>query len=134
MRCEHVRKVIILLILLVSFSTNSQILAATFVSQEPIRGIYVNAENTKGPQFEQLLNLFHQTDFNAMVIDIKDDHGNLTFIPSKNSPYFGVSHPYITNPRVLIQTLKKNNIYPIARIVVFKDNVLALSNVDYTPY
>jgi hypothetical protein len=127
-----VRKVIILFIVLFSLSNNSQILAGPVVPKEPIRGIYVKASNTKGPRFEQLLNLVNQSDLNAMVIDIKDDHGNLTFIPSKNSPYFCVSHPYITNPRVLMQTLKKNNIYPIARIVVFKDNVLALSKPNWS--
>ncbi|MCL6573710.1 MAG: putative glycoside hydrolase, partial [Bacillus sp. (in: Bacteria)] len=111
---------------------NSQILAATIVTQEPIRGIYVKADNTKGAKFEQLLNLVNQTDLNAMVIDIKDDYGNLTFNPSKKSPYDHVSLPYITNPRGLIQTLKKNDIYPIARIVVFKDNVLAIKQPSWS--
>ncbi|MFJ7726589.1 putative glycoside hydrolase [Neobacillus sp. NPDC097160] len=92
---------------------------------EPINGIYVKATNTKGPQFEKLRNLVKETDLNAMVIDIKDDLGNLTFTPAKNSPYFAASRPYITDPKSVIQALKKDHIYPIARIVVFKDNVLA---------
>ncbi|MFZ7943127.1 putative glycoside hydrolase [Bacillus sp. S3] len=99
---------------------------------EPIRGIYVNAANTKGPQFDKLLSLVNQTDLNAMVIDIKDDHGHLTFTPSKHSPYFASSHPYITNPKGLMETLKKNQIYPIARMVVFKDNVLANSHPGWS--
>lgn len=95
---------------------------------EPIRGIYVNAPNTNKPLFNQLLSLVNKTDLNAMVIDIKDDHGNLTFTPSKKSPYYPVSRPYITNPSSLMNTLKANKIYSIARIVVFKDNVLANKN------
>jgi hypothetical protein len=67
-----------------------------------------------------------------MVIDIKDDHGNLTFNPSKKSPYYAVSRPYITNPKVLIQTLNKHKVYPIARIVVFKDNILPISHPSWS--
>ncbi|MFP7295660.1 putative glycoside hydrolase [Neobacillus niacini] len=107
-----------------SFIINEIVLASKQVS-EPIRGIYVNAPNTNKPLFNQLLSLVNTSDLNAMVIDIKDDNGNLTFIPSKKSPYYSIGRPYIPNPSLLMKTLKSNNIYPIARVVVFKDNVLA---------
>ena len=110
-----------------SITCSKPVFALTHI-QEPIRGIYVNASNTKEPHFNHLLSLVKNTDLNAMVIDIKDDHGNLTFIPSKNSPYYLIGRPYISNPSSLMNTLKANNIYPIARIVVFKDNVLANKN------
>ncbi|MHC0037047.1 putative glycoside hydrolase [Pseudoneobacillus sp. C159] len=97
--------------------------SGTFPFHEPVRGIYVNASNTKNPQFSKLLKLVHSTDLNAMVIDIKDDHGHLTFLPSKNSPYYQIGHPYIQDPNSLMKTLKEKQIYTIARIVVFKDNV-----------
>jgi hypothetical protein len=126
------RKVLILFIVLFvcsSIHSKQKILAQTTTSMtEPIRGIYVTASNTKGPKFNNLLTLVKNTDLNAMVIDIKDDYGNLTFTPSKNSPYYAVSKPYIPNPTTLISTLKAHNIYPIARIVVFKDSVLANTN------
>ncbi|WP_420489062.1 putative glycoside hydrolase [Neobacillus vireti] len=120
-----------LFVLLLTFSLlfHEMVLASNPL-QEPIRGIYVTASNTKKPLFNQLLSLINNTDLNAMVIDIKDDHGNLTFIPSKNSPYYPIGRPYISNPSLLMTTLKSNNIYPIARIVVFKDNVLANKNPD----
>ncbi|WP_442599690.1 putative glycoside hydrolase [Neobacillus sp. D3-1R] len=92
---------------------------------EPIRGIYVAASKVNDPSFNELISLIDKTDLNAMVIDIKDDNGRLTFKPLKNSPYYHVGHPYIKNPQKLIQTLNAKNIYPIARIVVFKDNVLS---------
>lgn len=99
---------------------------------EPIRGIYVTASSTRQPQFSKLLNLVNKTELNAMVIDIKDDYGYLTFTPAKNSPYFSVSHPYIKNPNKLMQTLNANQVYPIARIVVFKDNVLSKNNPNWS--
>ncbi|MEH7252904.1 putative glycoside hydrolase [Neobacillus niacini] len=118
---------IFVFLLVWGISCNHLYYASTHI-QEPIRGIYVTAPTIKKPQFNQLLSLINNTDLNAMVIDIKDDHGNLTFIPDKNSPYYSVSRPYITNPASLMTTLKTNNIYPIARIVVFKDNVLSAKN------
>jgi hypothetical protein len=125
------KKVSILMSLLVSgfflFPLN-QLLAVNqpqpIQKYEPVRGIYVTASNTKEPQFSRLLNLVKNTDLNAMVIDIKDDHGHLTFLPPKSSPYHSVSHPYIKDPSSLLNTLNANQVYPIARIVVFKDNVL----------
>ncbi|WP_035424150.1 putative glycoside hydrolase [Bacillus sp. UNC438CL73TsuS30] len=101
-------------------------------SQQPIRGIYVKAENTGGQRFHKLLSFVNQTELNAMVIDVKDDYGNMTFLPSKNSPYFSISKPYIKNPKELMDTLKTNGIYPIARIVVFKDTILAKKSPSLT--
>ena len=106
--------------------------ATNHTTQQPIRGIYVTASHTKGPQFEKLLSLVNQTDLNAMVIDIKDDEGRLTFTPSENSPYYSISRPFITDPAVLIKTLNKHSIYPIARIVAFKDTTLAAKNPDFS--
>jgi hypothetical protein len=121
------RKVLIFLTILFVFPLDYQVLADSSPLQEPIRGIYVTAPSTKSPHFNPLFLQVKNSELNAMVIDIKDDHGNLTFTPPKNSPYFTVSRPYITNPRGLIQTLEANQIYPIARIVVFKDSVLPAS-------
>ncbi|MDP4087506.1 MAG: putative glycoside hydrolase, partial [Bacillota bacterium] len=106
--------------------------ASTIPNQQPIRGIYVTAPHTKDPLFNQLLSLVKNTELNTMVIDIKDDYGNLTFTPEKNSPYYSVSRSYISNPRRLIQTLESNHIYPIARIVVFKDSVISVAKPGWT--
>ncbi|MFB6466868.1 putative glycoside hydrolase [Cytobacillus sp. Hz8] len=126
-------KIFLLLILLFSFFPTENILAVTnhIPNYEPIKGIYVNAPNTKKPQFNHYLSLVKKTELNAMVIDIKDDDGHLTFTPSKNSPYYQASHPYIKNPKALMNSLESNHIYPIARIVVFKDRILAKAHPNW---
>lgn len=124
------QKVFIVMIFLFFFSPD--VLAASPEWNQPVRGIYVKAGNTQGPKFNQLLGLVTQTDLNAMVIDIKDDYGNLTFLPSGNSPYKDVGRPYIKDPGSLIRTLEKQNIYPIARVVVFKDNIAAAANPSWS--
>lgn len=125
---------IIILMTIFTFFTKPvyKINAEVLSSQEPVRGIYVTATHTREPYFNDLLTLVKKTDLNAMVIDVKDDHGNLTFVPDKASPYHGMSYPYIQDVTKLIQTLNQNEIYPIARVVVFKDNVLARSNPNFS--
>jgi hypothetical protein len=121
--------VIVLFAVFMSQSTEKTF-ATNHTTNEPIRGIYVAATNTKSPRFEKLLTLVNQTELNAMVIDIKDDNGRLTFTPSNSSPYNAISRPFIPNPDQLIKTLNNYNIYPIARIVTFKDSLLAAKNPD----
>ncbi|MDQ8736249.1 putative glycoside hydrolase [Paenibacillus sp. LHD-38] len=92
----------------------------------PIKGIYVTAHSAGGARMETLLKLLDDTELNSMVIDIKDDNGYITYpTPTPELQEVGASKKYIRDINGLMLTLKKHNIYPIARIVVFKDTVLA---------
>ncbi|WP_017470557.1 putative glycoside hydrolase [Amphibacillus jilinensis] len=101
-----------------------------FSYPEAVRGIYLTGHSAGGARFDSLLNLVNTTDLNTMVIDIKDDHGHLTFRPDQDSPYYDISKSYIDDPEAMMEILEKNEIYPIARIVVFKDSVLAEERPD----
>lgn len=92
----------------------------------PIKGIYVTAHSAGGARMETLLKLLDDTELNSMVIDIKDDNGYITYpTATPELQEVGASKKYIRDIGELMETLKKHNIYPIARIVVFKDTVLA---------
>ncbi|PXW93126.1 hypothetical protein DES38_101209 [Streptohalobacillus salinus] len=101
-----------------------------FSYPDAVRGIYLTGHSAGGSRFERLVNLLNDTELNSMVIDIKDDHGNLTFKPDEDSPYYDIAQNYISDPAAMMQTLEENDIYPIARIVVFKDSVLAKERPD----
>ncbi len=90
-----------------------------------VRGLYVTGHSAGGEKFERLIDLIENSDLNAMVIDIKDDFGNITYEPDKKSPLASFGKPYIKDPKKMLKVLEEHNIYPIARIVVFKDSVLA---------
>ncbi|MEH7381693.1 putative glycoside hydrolase [Bacillus sp. JJ1533] len=96
-----------------------------FEYPDAIRGIYVSAHSAGGNRFPQLVQLIDGTDLNAMVIDVKDDFGYLTYVPPQGSKYQRISKDYIKDPASLIKKLEEKQIYPIARVVVFKDSVLA---------
>nr|WP_237179294.1 putative glycoside hydrolase [Paenibacillus sp. MMS18-CY102] len=99
--------------------------ASPYVFEYPdaVRGIYVTGWSAGGEKMKTLLKLLDDTELNAMVIDIKDDDGYITFKPEGKLAEFG--QPYIRDPKALMKTLEAHHIYPIARIVAFKDTVLA---------
>ncbi|MFF2455809.1 putative glycoside hydrolase [Peribacillus simplex] len=93
---------------------------------DAVRGIYVTGPAAGGNKLNELINYVDETDLNAMVIDIKDDRGNVTYKPEDpDSPYAGIGKDYIKNPRSMLKKFEDKQIYPIARVVVFKDSHLA---------
>lgn len=103
-----------------------------FTYPDAARGIYVNSQSIEGNKWSQLMELVKTTDLNAMVIDYKEDHGNLTFMPEDDSPYREIGSQSIKNMTGLLQELEKEKIYPIARIVVFKDSILAKEKPEWS--
>lgn len=101
-----------------------------FEYPDAVRGIYVTGHSAGGAKFPELVKLMDQTDLNAMVIDIKDDYGWITYrMEGELAPY---SKPFIKDPQQMMKTLSDHKIYPIARIVVFKDSVLASHHPEYS--
>jgi hypothetical protein len=103
-----------------------------FEYPDAVRGIYVTGHSAGGKKFNELVDYLDKTDLNAMVIDFKDDYGNLTYIPEENSPYASIGKNYIKDPRAMLKTLEEKQIYPIARVVVFKDSVLAKAHPEWS--
>src|SRR5699024_7043298 len=46
--------------------------------KDGVKGIYVTPDSAKGENFEELIQFINETELNAMVIDVKDDEGNIT--------------------------------------------------------
>jgi hypothetical protein len=80
------------------------------------------------------LKLIDDTELNALVIDVKGDRGVVTYkteVPFANQ--IGAQKLIIVKDiRELLRSLKERGIYTIARIVVFKDNVLGSARPDLT--
>ncbi|MFC3040578.1 putative glycoside hydrolase [Virgibacillus xinjiangensis] len=101
-----------------------------FEYPDAVRGIYVTGNSAGGSRFESLVNLLDESALNSMVIDIKEDNGNLTFEPEEGSPYEDIAENFIGDPKGMMQVMEEEGIYPIARVVVFKDNELAEKRPD----
>ncbi len=81
---------------------------------------------------EAALDLINRTELNAVVIDVKGDRGMVAFQSSTPLAHQVGAQKFISmrDARALLDRLHQQNLYAIARIVVFKDDPLATSRPD----
>lgn len=91
-----------------------------------VKGIYIKAPSAGSERIDKLIELIDKTELNAVVIDVKDDSGNITYaMESQTAAEIGAISKAIPDIGSLLAKLKEHNIYTIARIVAFKDPLLA---------
>jgi hypothetical protein len=89
------------------------------------RGIYVSAAAVKNKKrLEGVLDLMSDCGLNSMVIDMKDDWGNLRFKPKSDLLKKISRAAGIIDLEQFTPSMKEKNIYLIARLVLFQDRVL----------
>lgn len=97
-----------------------------------VKGIYVTGPKAGNESYmKELTDLVDTTELNAMVIDIKNDNGEITYkmdLPEAKELKADVN--YISDIQNLISELKEKDIYLIARVVAFKDPILAKGRPD----
>ena len=81
--------------------------------------------STKDEKMDELIQYIKDSKLNSMVIDVKDDAGNITMKFHTGNKLIDKNEMDLAEAKPLLKKLKKNNIYPIARIVTFKDTKLA---------
>ncbi len=97
---------------------------------EQIKALYANFGTLGEPErFQELIDIADTTEVNAIVIDVKQD----TIYYDTQVPFFrdieGMVTPVIDLAEILA-TLEEHDIYSIARMVVFKDPVVAEARPD----
>ncbi len=99
---------------------------------ENVRALYLNAWAAGSPRkLAKLVAIADSTEINAFVIDIKEG-GEISYQSAVTlAKEAGATRAYIRNIKSLLATLHAHNIYPIARIVVFKDPLLARAKPDF---
>ena len=106
-------------------------MAKLLIPPVKVKGIYVTGPATGSERMEQLIDLVSSTELNAMVIDVKNDEGNLTYkmeVPASANLEAGIR--YVKDMPALVERLHQQGIYVIARIVCFKDPVLAAARPE----
>ena len=97
------------------------------------KGIFVTgAVAGTGNTMPALTQLVENSSLNAMVIDIKNDSGEVTYkMELPLSQEIGAEVRYVSDMPGLVRQLKDKGIYLIARIVAFKDPILAEKKPEY---
>ena len=96
------------------------------IDRPKVKGIFVTGPMAGTANMENLITLVDETELNAIVLDVKNDEGRITYdmqIPAVQE--IGAGIRYIQDMESLIAKCKEKDIYLIARIVTFKDPFLA---------
>jgi len=89
-----------------------------------VKGIYMTGNTVANTgNFNKLIELIKATELNAVVIDVKDDDGLMTYASELPDVEFTGANTRvrIKDINAVMKVLHENNIYSIARIVTFKD-------------
>ena len=98
-----------------------------------VKGIYVTGAMAGTANMDQLIDLVDRTELNALVIDVKNDEGYV--VCDMDAPLVsevGSVRRYVKDMPELIRKCKEKGIYLIARIVAFKDPVLAEAKPEWS--
>jgi hypothetical protein len=97
-----------------------------------VRGIYLNAWAAgSSRKLARLIDIANRTEINTFVIDVKEG-GHVSYRSSVPlARQIGADQPHIRDIRGVLRQLRENGIYPIARIVVFRDATLAQARPDW---
>lgn len=119
--------------LLTQAANNNLVAKVAWSKPQNVKGVYTTGWIAGSAKFfPRLVKFIDATEVNSLVIDVKDDTGTLSYqskIPLVNE--LGASEKKISNPQAMMNTLREHQIFPIARIVVFKDPFLATKKPEW---
>jgi hypothetical protein len=95
-----------------------------------VKGVLMSGYTAGGSRFEDLVigkqSLLGRTELNTVVIDIKDERGEISWIPrSPQARMAGAGLPKIVDPASTVRRLHRQGIYVIGRVVTFQDSIMS---------
>ncbi len=108
--------------------------AGHIATPDSVRAIYISSWVAGTPSLiNKLIDFVTESDINAVVIDIKDSTGVISFptdIPLVQK--YSTDSTRIRDINSLIERLHDNNIYVIGRLTTFQDPLLSKKNPDWS--
>ena len=101
---------------------------STWVPPTHIKALYLSFWGAGSPRItNRILNLNATTEINAVVIDIKNEYGHISFKGSvpEAKEIGAYNKATINDIREFVAELKRQGLYVIGRMVVFKDHLFA---------
>ena len=115
-----------------SSDCNKSVIEAQAINIKALYLTFWGASNNS-KTLKRILKIIDETEVNAVVMDVKNEYGSTSFLTSFEQANSYGAHLERTNRNIqkFINTMKKRNVYTIARIVTFKDELQASNNPDY---
>jgi hypothetical protein len=96
-------------------------------------GIYVPGTLANPRHLPRFLKYIKENNLDSIIVDLKDDYGKLTYDTDLELAHAMGGVNRMIDMEYLVDWCKENNIYLIARLVIFKDKVLfSYNNWRYT--
>ena len=103
-----------------------------YYPKDGVKGIYFNSYSINNPEvYNKNMELLESTALNAVVIDIKDDWGNVTMNFDTDDEDISYSKIDIIDPKAMIDEFHSKGIYVIGRITTFKDSIITEKHPDW---
>ncbi len=98
-----------------------------------LKAVYISSWVAGSPKFrDSVIKIIDETELNAIVIDVKDSTGRISFdMPNPDLKKEGSIEKRISNIRSLTDMLHKKNIYIIGRVSVFQDPYMTKKNPNW---
>ena len=113
---------------------NIEIPVTHLPTPKPLKSIYISAWVAgSAKHLARIIDLIDTTELNAVVIDVKDSTGRVSFhTDNKMINDLSASEKRISDIRKLIETLHAKNIYVIARVSVFQDPYMTKKKPEWS--
>lgn len=96
-----------------------------YYPKDGVRGLYFNTGSINIPEvYEGIMGMIEESNLNAVVIDVKDDWGNITVDFDTDNEDIQYANTKLINAKTLIDDLHSRGIYVIGRITTFKDSII----------
>jgi hypothetical protein len=95
------------------------------------KGVILSGYSAGGERLDRIAGMIRRTELNAVVIDIKDETGQISWVPSNAAVRaVGAGRKKIGDPGALMDRLNEEGIYVIGRIVTMQDPILSEARPD----
>lgn len=103
-----------------------------YYPKDGVRGLYFNTYNINKPEiYDNITDLIENSNLNTVVVDIKDDWGNVTMKFDTEDEDINYSKIDIVDPKAFIEDMHSKGIYVIGRVTTFKDSIITEKHPDW---
>lgn len=103
-----------------------------YYPKDGVKGLYLNTYIINNPQsYKEIKDLLENTRLNAVVVDVKDDWGNITMAFDTDDEDINYAKTDIVDPKTFIKEMHDMGIYVIGRVTTFKDSIITEKHPDW---
>ncbi|WP_105300729.1 putative glycoside hydrolase [Anaerococcus marasmi] len=103
-----------------------------YYPKDGVKGLYFNTYSINNPEvYNKIMDMLENTRLNSIVVDIKDDWGNVTMDFDTDDPDIKYASIDIINPKDFIKEMHDKGIYVIGRVTTFKDSIITEKHPDW---